>query len=152
MSLARGIIIVGALAALYYYFVILRRPKDLYDFRTVSPEHYDRIADALARFDEERTRRGDIHALSAHRATVSKHLNELKFRMPNDARALEALEGIIRTKEREMEDAIQRVRTDEGKTLEFPYAVGTYFMHLEPILLKQDQGQSPAYSMISSLV
>jgi hypothetical protein len=94
-------------------------------------------------------RRGDIHALSAHRATVSKHLNELKFRMPNDARALETLDALIEAKDRELEDAIQRVRTDEGKTLEFPYALGKYFMHLEPLLLKQDQGQSLAYSTIS---
>lgn len=147
--MVRGVIIVCVLVGLYYYFVILRRPKDLYDFRTISPEHYDRIVDALARFDEERMRRGDIHALSAHRATVSKHLNELKFRMPNDARALETLDALIEAKDRELEDAIQRVRTDEGKTLEFPYALGKYFMHLEPLLLKQDQGQSLAYSTIS---
>ncbi len=147
----RGIVILGVLAGCYYYFVVLRNgaPKELYDFRHVSPEHYDRIVDALGRFEKERTTRKDIHSLSAHRATVSKHLHELKFRLPNDTRAIESLERIIREQERDMEDAIQRIRKDDDKPLEFPYAMGNYFMHLEPVILKQDQGQSLAYSMIS---
>jgi hypothetical protein len=138
------------LAGLYYYLVIARHHvRELYDFRTVSPEHYDRIMDALSRFEKEHTGRRDIRALSAHRAAVSKHMHELKFRLPNDTHAIDTLTRIIETKERDMDDDIHRIRKEQDKTLEFPYALGTYFMHLEPILLKRDQEQSLAYSTIS---
>ena len=147
MSLVRAAIILCVLAGVYYYLVVAR--KQLHDFRSVSPEHYDRIIDALARFQEERVGRADIHTLSAHRATISKHLNELKFRMPNDQDAVRTLERLIDQKEYELDDAIQGIRKNQGKLLEFPNALGTYFMDLEPILLKQDQEQSLAYSMIS---
>ena len=151
MSYARATGILCVLMGLYWYLVVRSRRgmKELYDFRPVSPEHYERIMDALARFEEERTDRADIHTLSAHRATVSKHLHELKFRMPNDTKDVETLDHIIKTKERDLDDAIQAIRKEQGKTLEFPYGVGTYFMHLEPILLKQDREQSPTYSKIS---
>lgn len=147
MSLVRAAIILCVLAGMYYYLVVTK--KQLRDFRSVSPEHYDRIVDALARFQEERVGRADVHALSAHRATVSKHMNELKFRMPNDQGAVRTLERLIDQKEYELDDAIQGIRKSRGKPLEFPNALGTYFMNLEPILLKQDQEQSLAYSTIS---
>ena len=150
-SSLRAALVLGALMACYYYVIVVRNgaPRELYDFRTVSPEHYERVVDALGRFEEESRTRKDIHSLSAHRATVSKHLYELQFRLPNDTKASETLARITENKERDMDDVIQRIRKDSDKPLEFPYALGTYFMNLEPILLKPDQGQSLTYSTIS---
>jgi hypothetical protein len=148
MTLVRALIILFVVLGVYYYSLDRAR-KQLHHFRWVSPEHYDRILAALARFREEQWGRADIRSLSAHRATVSKHLNELKFRMPNDQKALQKLETIMEETEFELDDAIQGIRKLQGKPLEFPNALGTYFMRLEPILLKQDQEQSLAYSTIS---
>lgn len=147
MFIIRGAIILLVLVWLYYYLVVGKKQLD--DYRAISPEHYDRVVDALARFQKERYGRGDIHALSAHRSTVSHHLNELKFRMTNDENALKTLEKRIEEKEFELDDAIQGIRKLQGTPLEFPNALGTYFMKVEPILLKQDQAQSLAYSTIS---
>lgn len=143
----RSILVLSILAGAYYYVVVAQRrvPRTLDDFKDVSPEHYDRINAALLAFDEERTGRADIHSLSAYRATVSKHLYELKFRLPNDVEQRDNLQQRIDAIERDMQDAIQRIRKNKGKHLEFPYQLGDYFMHLEPTTLKQDQGQLPTY-------
>lgn len=134
----REAIIILILAGLYYYFIKLRSlvPSTIDDFRDVSPEHYRRINEALVRFEEERTGRADIHALSAHRATITKHLYELKERLSNDFEARSRLEARIREIERNLEDTIQFIRKQRGKNLEFPYPLEDYFLHLEPVVLQ----------------
>lgn len=147
----RGAGVFLVLAALYYYFVFRRMsvPMELDDFRKLSPEHYERIVTAIARFDEERAGKQDIHALEAHRSTIIGNMYELKFRLPNDGKAQAALQKLIDEQSRSLENDIQRIRKDVGKPLEFPYPMENYFMHLEPLILKQDQGQFPTYSSFS---
>jgi hypothetical protein len=142
------VIIICVFVGLYYYFTKLQShvPSSFDDFRDVSPEHYERVNKALVMFEEERIGRADIHTLAAHRATVSKHLNEIKFRMPNDIEARDTLQKRIDRIERDLEDSIQFIRKQRGKHLEFPYPLETYFMHLQPVILTQDRVQSPAYS------
>lgn len=150
----RAILVCLIIAGLYYYFLYARIgvPLTLHAFKDVSPEHFDRILAALKRFEEERLGRGDIHALSAHRATVTKHLYEIKFRLPNDIERRAALQKIIDEMERDLEDDIQFLRKTRQRPLEFPYPLENYFMDLEPVVLKQDRGQSPAYSSSFSQV
>lgn len=153
-GMLRALLVLGILGAMYVYirFVKSGTPLELARYRDVSPEHYDRILAAMARFEAERHGRGDIHALSAHRATVSKHLNELLFRLPNDSTRRDELAALTAQMEASLQDAIQVERKAKGKHLEFPYPLDTYFMHLEPLTLPQDRGQSPTYLTSSSRV
>ena len=149
--MVRGLAVFLVLALFYYYFVfrISSVPSTLAEFRAVSPEHYDRIVAATQRFDDERHGARDIHALEAHRAAILGNMYELKFRLPNDGKAQDAMQTLIDTQSKALENDIQRIRKGDGKPLEFPYPMETYFMHVEPLILKQDQGQSPTYSTFS---
>lgn len=150
----RAVLVFGVLAGLYVYITFVKSgaPLELMTYRDVSPEHYDRILAAMDRFEAERQGRADIHALSAHRATVSKHLHELMFRLPNDSTRREELEALTARMEASLQDVIQVERKAQGKHLEFPYPMDSYFMHLEPLILPQDRGQSPTYLTSSSQV
>lgn len=143
----RSLVVFGVLAGLYVYIFFVRSgvPMSLGSFRDVSPEHYDRIRAAMDRFETERRAAADIHVLSAHRSTVSKHLHELMFRLPNDPPRRDELRRISTDIETSLQDAIQIERKSKGKHLEFPYPLDSYFMHLEPITLSQDRGLSPTY-------
>lgn len=134
----RALLVLGIIVAVYVYIRFVRSgtPMELGAFRDVSPEHYERILAAMDRFEAERQGRGDIHALSAHRATVSKHLHELLFRLPNDSQRHVQLTALISQMEASLQDVIQVERKSRGKHLEFPYPLDTYFMHLEPVILQ----------------
>jgi hypothetical protein len=150
----RALLVFGILAAVYVYIRFVRSgtPLALAAYRDVSPEHYERIVAAMDRFEAERQGRGDIHALSAHRATVSKHVHELLFRLPNDSQRYAELAALSAQMEASLQDVIQVERKAKGKHLEFPYPLDSYFMHLEPVILSQDRGQSPTYLTSSSQV
>lgn len=133
----RGILVLAVIILIGVYVLYIRNgaPVSLLAYRSVSEEHYNRVITALQRFHEERLGRGDIHALSAHKATVIQHLNELKFRIPNDAEAQDNLERTIEDMTKSLENDMQRIRKSTETPLRFPYPMDGYFMDLEPYVI-----------------
>lgn len=128
----RGILFLAAIYATWLYIDTRRGrlPPDveveaLREFRYISPEHYESAMDAARAFEKERIGDADLPTMARHAAAILENLSEISMRLPNDARARDTMDTLIR----HTEYVLQQDMHENYELCPAPFPIRDYSFH-----------------------
>ena len=128
----RGLVILALVGGLWYYFDLRlgHLPPDtgfeaLSEFRSVSPEHYDKAIDAARSFEKERLGERNLGEMAKFTSIILENLNVLALYLPNDAARRDRLDAMIR----QTETALQQDMTEGYELCPSPFPFRDFYFH-----------------------